>query len=410
MSSQALTAGVHATLARDTSRPQYEIADVFRLYGDTYCETHKLSPEQARAMRDIARCRTSALGGHIEQCEHCGHIEISYNSCRNSNCPKCGAIVRARWVEAREQEVLPIQYFHFVFTLPEALVALARYNPELLYGLLFRAAADTLQAFADRRWGGKLGIVMVLHTWGQTLNDHPHVHCIVTGGALKHDASAFVQAPKSFLFHVEALSAVFRGKYIEALEKLRSAGKLDLRGQPELGEDAAWQGLRKRLYEHDWVVYAKQPFAEPSHLIRYLGRYVNRIAISNHRLISIDGGQIRFRYKDNRVKDANVERIMCLDAEEFIRRWLSHVPRPGFHRIRYYGFLAGSRRKDNLARIRALLGVPETQHSDIAEADADLPEAPVDPTLCPKCKIGHMHKIEDIPAGHDPPAIDLKAA
>ena len=410
MASQVLREEMQCALDGHGARPRYEVADIFRRYGDAYREKHKLSPEQDRAMRDIARCRTSALGGHVDGCDHCDHIEISYNSCRNSNCPKCGAFKRALWVEAREQELLPIQYFHFVFTLPEELVPLALYNPALLYGLLLRMAADTLQTFAANLWDAKLGIVIVLHTWGQTLNMHPHAHCIVTGGAIKRDGSAFVRAPKNFLFPVKALSPVFRGKYLEALETLRAAGELDFSGQPQLAEDAAWQALRKRLYRHDWVVYAKAPIAEPGHLIRYLGRYVNRIAIANARLLRIDNGQILFRYKDNRVKDAEVERVMRLDAEAFIRRWLAHVPKPGFHRIRYYGFLAGNRRKDNLTLARTLLAVPNPEQPYVPEGERAPTHEPIDPTLCPKCKIGHLHRIEEISPGHDPPAIYSEAA
>jgi hypothetical protein len=219
---------------------RFEVADVLREYGPEYRETHHLSPQQSKAMSDIEKCRTTALGGHVDQCDHCGHTEISYNSCRNRNCPKCRGSQRAAWVEARELELLPIQYFHLVFTLPHILIPLARYNPELIYGLLFQIAAETLQTFAQNHWDGRLGIIMILHTWGQTLNDHPHVHCIVTGGALKHDASAFVRAPKHFLFHVAALSKVFRGKFLAALQRLWARGKLTLSG-------AARASHRRRL-------------------------------------------------------------------------------------------------------------------------------------------------------------------
>ena len=215
----------------DLPEIRFEVADIFREYGPDYRAERTLSPEQGKAMQAIETCRTTALGGHVDQCDHCGHIEISYNSCRNRNCPKCRGSRRSTWVDARELELLPIQYFHLVFTLPDTLVLLARYNPQVIYGLLFQIAAETLQTFARNRWDGKLGIIAVLHTWGQTMNDHPHVHCIVTGGVLKNDASAFVRAPKNFLFPVTALSPVFREKFIDALQAAKDKGKLDLHGQ-----------------------------------------------------------------------------------------------------------------------------------------------------------------------------------
>ena len=211
----------------DFGEPRFEVADVFRAYGADYRAKHNLSGPQAAAMKAIEKCRTTALGGHVDQCGHCGHTEISYNSCRNRNCPKCRGSQRSAWVDARELELLPIQYFHIVFTLPHVLLPLARYNPEVLYGLLFRVAAETLQTFAGNRWDGKLGLILVLHTWGQTLNDHPHVHCIVTGGALKNDGSAFVRAPKNFLFPIRALSPVYREKFIDALQALKDKGVTD---------------------------------------------------------------------------------------------------------------------------------------------------------------------------------------
>jgi hypothetical protein len=307
----------------DVPEIRLEVADVFREYGADYRAKHDLSGPQLAAMEAIEKCRTSALGGHVDQCEHCGHLEISYNSCRNRNCPKCRGSQRSAWVDARELELLPIQYFHLIFTLPHILLGLARYNPQVLYGLLFQSAAETLQTFAQNRWGGKLGIIMVLHTWGQTLNDHPHVHCIVTGGVLKNDGSAFVCAPKNFLFPIRALSKVFRAKFLAALQRAKEKGKLDLRGQEELGTEAGWQGLLAKLRTKRWVVYAKHPFAEAQHLLRYLGRYVNRTAIANHRIQRIEDGQVTFTYLDNREP---VEKVMRLSAEEFIRRFLAHIP------------------------------------------------------------------------------------
>jgi len=394
----------------DFAEPRFEVADIFRAYGADYRSKHQLSGPQLAAMEAIEKCRTTALGGHVEKCDHCGHIEISYNSCRNRNCPKCRGSQRSAWVDARELELLPIQYFHIVFTLPDTLLPLARYNPEAIYGLLFQIAAETLQTFAGNRWDGKLGIIMVLHTWGQTLNDHPHVHCIVTGGVLKNDASAFVRAPENFLFPVTALSPVFRAKFIDALQAVKDKGKLNLRGQPELATDAGWQRFLAKLRTHAWVVYAKHPFAEPGHLIRYLGRYVNRIAIANHRIQSIEGGQVTFTYLDNRDKsEEKIEKIMPLPAAEFIRRFLSHIPPPQFRRIRYYGFLVNSQRKDKLTTCRGLLELPDPEQPYIADMDAFLAKQGIDYSLCPHCGEGKLHNIYHLLSFHDPPECFMQA-
>jgi hypothetical protein len=389
---------------------RFEVADVFRAYGADYREKHNLSGPQLAAMTAIERCRTTALGGHVDHCDHCGHIEISYNSCRNRNCPKCRGSQRAAWVDARELELLPIQYFHIVFTLPHLLIPLARYNPDVVYGLLLRMAAETLQTFAHNRWDGTLGIIVVLHTWGQTMNDHPHVHCIVTGGVLKNDASAFVRAPKNFLFHVQALSKVFRGKFIAALQRLRDQGKLAVNGQPDLATEAGWEALLKALCIQDWVVYAKQPFDDPAHLIRYLGRYVNRIVIANHRILSIDNGVITFKYLDNREQGGPVEKIMPLSAEEFIHRFLAHIPPPQFRRIRYYGFLANSQRKDKLTTCRALLDLSDPDQPYIADMDAFLEKQGIDFSLCPVCGQGKLRGVYSLLSFHDPPDCFLQAA
>jgi hypothetical protein len=395
----------------DFGEPRFEVADIFREYGPEYRATHILSPEQGKAMSAIEKCRTTALGGHVDQCDHCGHIEISYNSCRNRNCPKCRGSQRAAWVDARELELLPIQYFHDVFTLPDTTVPLARYNPTVVYDLLFKSTAETLQTFAQNRWNGKLGIIMVLHTWGQTMNDHPHVHCIVTGGVLKNDDSAFVRAPKNFLFPVKALSRVFREKFIAALQAANDKGKLDFRGQPQLATGAGWQGFLTQLRTHPWVVYAKRPFAEAGHLIRYLGRYVNRIAIANHRIQDIASGQVTFSYIDNRDKSAEqVEKSMQLPAAEFIRRFLSHSPPRQFRRIRYYGFLANGHRKNKLTACRRLLTLSDPEQPYIADMDAFLAKQGIDYSLCPKCGEGKLRNIYHLLSFHDPPECFLQAA
>lgn len=406
MNSHDANTGAEAFTA-DLTHPPCEVGDIFREYGPAYRASHPLTREQSTALTALANCRTKELGGHIDACDQCGYQQISYNSCRNRNCPKCRASQRRAWVEERTSELLPIHYFHLVFTLPEALLGLTRDNRLPIYNLLFRVAAETLQTFAQHRWDGRLGIIMVLHTWGQTLNDHPHVHCIVTGGVLTNDGRRFIRAPKDFLFSVKALSPVFRQKFIEALEALHTAGALNLSGQPPLQAAHGWSALRHALYQQAWVVYAKRPFAEPAILLRYLGRYINRIAIANHRIKSIDHGRITFRYHDNR---DGQDKCMTLGADEFIRRFLSHVLPARFHRIRGYGFLVNSQREQCLAQCRALLGVPHPEQPDITDRDA-LPGCQVsDPTVCPNCGQGHLHPIAEILPQHHPPPFYLEAA
>jgi len=275
-----------------------------------------------------------------------------------------------------------------------------------------RAAAETLQTFARERWDAELGIVAVLHTWGQTLQLHPHVHCLVTGGARKRDGSDFVQAPKNFLFPIRALSPVFRAIFLRQLDTLRAAGKLR-HGPPALEDDGDWKALMRALHRHDWVVHAEAPFDAPQHLIRYLGRYVNRIAIANHRILAVDEAGVVFRYRDNRVKDPDspqAEQVMRLSGPEFIRRFLQHVLPPGFHQIRYYGVLGGSRRKANLAACRALLGLDQPDIPYIPDLDDFLAKQAIDPSLCPHCGQGHLHQVYQILSFHDPPAAYVAAA
>jgi len=408
----ALTREIAREFPAEYPDPQYELADIIRRYGDDYRARYTPSFEQGRAMHAIETCRTTALGAHVDACDQCGHQEISYNSCRNRHCPKCRASQRSAWVDARELELLPIAYFHVVFTLPEALNRLAQYHPVAIYNLLLRAAAETLQTFARNRWGGDLGIIAVLHTWGQTLSLHPHAHCLVTGGVLKRDGSAFIQAPKNFLFPTRALSPVFRAIFLRGLERLRADGDL-AGGPPALTEEEDWDALRANLHRHAWVVHAEAPFDEPGHLIRYLGRYVNRIAIANHRIVDIDNAAVTFRYRDNRVKDPDApeaHKLMRLPAVEFIRRFLQHVLPPGFHQVRYYGLLGGGRRKDNLTRCRALLGLDNPEQPYVADLDDFLAKQGIDPGLCPVCGQGHMHNVYQVLSFHDPPAEFAAAA
>lgn len=390
----------------DFPDPRYEVGEIFGTYGPAYLKSHSLCWQHEGVIQAISICRTGVLGAHVDQCDHCEQIEISYNSCRSRYCPKCQGRQRWAWVEAQEASLLPIQYFHFVFTLPQAVLPLLRYNETLMYGALMRVSAETLQSFAQRQWDGKLGITMALHTWGQTLNHHPHVHCIVTGGALKNDGSQFIRAPKNYLFSIKALSRVFREKYLAALKAVWSAGQFNSVG-PIPANESEWRSWTAPLYQHDWVVYAKQTCDQPVHLIRYLGRYISRVALSNHRLESIENGRICFRYHDNR---EDTDKVMNLSADEFIRRFLLHVLPKGFRRIRYYGFMVNGQRQVKLTLCRQLLALEKPERPYSADMDAWLTRLGDSPDQCPRCGIGRLQTIRLIMPHHDPPENDREAA
>jgi hypothetical protein len=394
-------------------RPVLTLGDIVRTYGDDYRQTHSLCSAQEKALRAIANCRTAILGGHRLRCDHCGAEVIQYNSCRNRHCPTCQTVARLRWVEAREAELLPVPYFHVVFTLPHELNPLAQGNPRVLYNLLFQAASSTLKTFANdpKHLGAELGITMVLHTWGQNLSQHIHVHCIVTGGGLSPDGERWVpckrnpHAKKVFLFPVQALSRLFRGKYIAGLRKAFENGQLNFaRGTEPLATNRGFSSLLDRLHEKPWVVYAKRPFAGPEQVIRYLGRYTHRVAISNHRLLGMDDGKITFLYKD--YADHDQQKRLTLNADEFIRRFMLHIVPNGFMRLRHYGLLANRWRKKKLARCRELLHQPEPQ----AQEKESVPEllmriAGIDVTLCPTCEHGYLRIIETLaPKSRSPPS------
>jgi len=318
---------------------QVEVADIFRTHGAAYQQRHRLSGGQRRVMQDIIACRTAALGGQLAQCDHCGAEVSRYHSCQNRHCPKCQTLAKVRWVEARLRDLLPIPYFHCVFTLPHTLNPLAQSNPRVLYGLLFQTAAATLQAFGrDPTWlGGELGITMVLHTWSQTLEHHIHVHCVVTGGALAPDGDRWIPTKRrDFLFPVTALSRVFRGKYLTALHSASAQDHLQCAGSTvPLGDARTFQRFLAPLWQQPWVVYAKPPFASAQHVLSYLGRYTHRVALSNDRLVPMRDGHVGLRWRERRHR--NRPRVMTPSAEEFIRRFLLHVLPAGFMRIRYYG-------------------------------------------------------------------------
>ena len=374
-----------------------EVADIFRAHGAAYRHAHALSRAQRRAMQAIETCRTAALGGHRETCDTCGAERLAYNSCRNRHCPKCQTLAKERWLAARRADLLPIDYFHVVFTLPHPLNPLAQGNPRVIYTLLFRAVAATLTTFArdPRHLGGDVGGTAILHTWGQNLSQHLHLHCVVTGGALTQDGARWIAAPPGFLFPVRALAKVFRGKYLDALRRAFAAGQLVLAGSiAPLAEPGAFAAWLQELRQHAWVVYAKRPLAGPTQVLEYLGRYTHRVAISNDRLLSHTDGLVRFRWKD--YADDHRVKVMALEAEEFIRRFLLHVVPGGFVRIRHFGFLANRTRRAKLARCRVLLAPPPTPAPPASESVPALMLrlTGIDIERCPVCQRGRLHVTE----------------
>lgn len=381
-------------------RPSLEVADVFREYGQTYRQAYgsSVSVEQRRVMRAIELCRTKALGGHVDRCDQCGHQVISYNSCRNRHCPKCQNLDKALWREARRAEVLPVDYYHVVFTLPRQLAPLALQNKKVLYDILFRAASQTLLRIgADpRHLGAQLGFMAVLHTWGQALMHHAHLHCVVPGGGLAPNGKRWLPSKKGFFLPVRVLSRLFRRLFVEALEKAFKNGALDFHGATvALDNEIAFRRLLQACRRTEWVVYAKPPFAGADAVLDYLARYTHRIAISNHRLISMKNGKVTFAYKD--YKTGAVNKPATLQVHEFIRRFLLHVLPNGFQRIRYYGFLANRHRAQKLALCRCLLQLPEVDES-APQHESDhrrLLEALIgtDPSRCPRCHNGHLTRF-----------------
>jgi len=376
-----------------------EVADVFRDAESAFIARygHALRGEQRQALRAVIRCRTAELGGHVQRCESCGQQRIQYNSCRNRHCPKCQALARAAWLQKRESELLPVPYFHMVFTL----APLALQNQRVVYGLLFQAAARTLVEIAadPRHLGAQVGCLMVLHTWGQNLMHHPHVHAIVTGGGLAPDGSRWIYGKCShrrrpFFAPVKVLSRVFRGKFIHLLKQAFASGKLAFHGQLQpLRDPAVFEQHLSQAVRHDWVVYAKRPFSSPTCVLKYLARYTHGVAISNRRLVALHDRQVSFRYKD--YADRQQSKILTLHTPEFIRRFLLHTLPRGFVRIRYYGFLANRQRNERLEHCRRLLGVTpapaEAANEKVLHADAD-PREPCQ--RCPACQHGKLVIIE----------------
>jgi len=376
-------------------RPALEVADVIRACGDVYRASHRLSFQQERVLQAIASCRTAALGGQAARCDQCGTLAISYCSCRNRHCPKCQTLAKQRWLERQCADLLDIDYWHLVFTLPHELNALAQGNPRVVYRLLFRAASQTLLEFGrNPRWiGGEPGITMVLHTWGQRLDQHIHVHCVVTGGALSSNGERWIAAAPGFLFPVRALSAVFRGKYLAALKQAYDDGELRFAGSTaQLTDTGAFRSFLAQLRVHDWVVYAKPPFAGAAQVLAYLGRYTHRVAIANHRLVSFENNEVRFRWRD--YAHGNKTKIMALSAEEFLRRFLLHTLPSGFVKIRHYGLLGNRCRHEKVARCRVLLNQPEPEPQEPESVeDMMLRLTGIDIQRCPACRQGRMRVI-----------------
>ena len=383
-----------------------EVADIFRQVGPVYRQDHAdaLSVGQLRVMRDIERCRTAALGGHVEQCDACGHQRIAFNSCRDRHCPKCQSLVRAQWLEDRQAELLPVEYFHVVFTVPQEIAAIAYQNKALVYGILFRAAAETLRTIAadPKHLGAEIGFIAILHTWGQNLLHHPHLHCVVPGGGPSPDGKRWVACRPGFFLPVRVLSRLFRRLFLQQLQQAFDNDELQFfNSLAALKDRVAFAKYLAPATHAEWVVYAKPPFGGPEQVLQYLGRYTHRVAISNNRLLDFTDGQVSFAWKDYRHDSRN--KVMRLDAHEFIRRFLLHVLPCGFQRIRHFGFLANCHRQARLDLCRQLLKAP-----------APMVE-PLDPLLdyrdhyqrltgvslrdCPQCGRGQMVRIESFEPG-----------
>lgn len=385
-------------------RARLEVADIFRKHGPAWRRANAghVGLNQLKAMSAIEACRTEALGGHVAACTKCGHQHVAYNSCKNRHCPKCQGPAARDWMAARAEDLLPVEYFHLVFTLPAEIARIAYWNKRAVYGLLFRASAETVMTIAadPKRLGARVGMTSVLHTWGSALTHHPHIHMIVPGGGLSPDGMNWVSCRPGFFLHVRVLSRLFRRLFLEGLTALHRAGQLaffgELRG---LAKAQAFARHLAPLRKAEWVVYAKPPFGGPEAVLAYLGRYTHRVAISNQRLISADADTVTFRWKDYRIKRGDRMKIMRLASSEFIRRFLMHVLPEGFHRIRHYGLLASANRKVNITKIRDLFGAEPLAQSEPPDADAVPPLTLREP--CPDCG-GAMRIVETFRRGERP--------
>jgi Putative transposase/Transposase zinc-binding domain len=397
------------------SRPALELADIFREHGPAWREANAghVSLDQLKVMSAIENCRTAALGGHVLRCEKCSHIQISYNSCRNRHCPKCQGAAAREWLAEREAELLPVPYFHVVFSLPAQIAEIAYQNKAAIYGLLFKASSETMLTIAadPKHLGARIGILSVLHTWGSALTHHPHVHMIVPGGGFSLDGKSWISCRPNFLLEVTVLSRLFRRLFLEKLTAAHKAGELEFFGDhAKLADAKAFAAYLAPLRKREWVVYCKRPFGGPEEVLRYLARYTHRVAISNRRLIACDEKGVTFKWKDYRVEGPERYKVMTLASDEFIRRFLMHVLPAGFHRIRYYGMLTSRKRADNVARARELLLTPPplipidaikaaTTKTDEPNTKAEEEQTPKHP--CPCCG-GSMTIIERFARGTTP--------
>src|SRR5437879_5674739 len=385
------------------SGPTPELADIFRQHGPAYRQAHPLPLYQHRLMQAIETCRTAVVGGSVEWCDHCQYTHIRYRSCRNRHCPKCQGLAREKWLQQRQAELLPTEYFHVVFTLPEPIAAIAFYNKEVVYDLLFRATAETLLTIArdPRRLGVEIGFFAVLHSWGQNLHFHPHLHCVIPGGGLSADHEQWIPGRPGFLLPAKVLSGLFRRWLLEALEKAHAAGQLQFFGDLEpLRDTPAFARYLAPLKNAAWVVYAKAPFGGPQQVLQYLGRYTHRVAISNQRILALDPGQVTFQWKDYRHQHQHKSRRMTVTDDEFIRRFLIHTLPPGFQRIRHFGFLANRFRKQKLALCRQLLAAPVEELLPSAARCLLLLAALATPRSvpCPTCGLGTLLRVTILPA------------
>ena len=382
-----------------------EVQDIFERYGREYHRKHPMSSEQYKAMMDIINCRTAGLGGHVDECEECGYIQISYNSCRNRHCPKCQTFLKEKWIDARKEELLPVPYFHVVFTIPEELNMIAYQNQEKVYKILFDAVAGTLaELTADpEHLGAQIGFTSILHTWGQNLMHHPHIHCIVPSDGLTPEGK-FKTGGKDFFIHVNILSRKFRGKFLWMLNKAYEAGVLKFYGSMlEYGHDQCFQNSLNSLRRKDWVVYCKETFNGPEAVIEYLGRYTHRVAISNNRILDIEDGHVTFKWKDYR---DNKIKVMTITAQEFIRRFLMHILPSGFMKIRYYGLMSNRNRNTKLKQCRRAAGYEHSkaQFKGLHAAEIIKILTGKDVTVCPCCGEGKMRTRQIIaPMTMSPP-------
>jgi hypothetical protein len=395
------------------SRPPLEVADLVRSAGTAFIARHRrwLRWTHIKVLLAIARCRTAALGGHIDECTRCGHrAAISYNSCRNRHCPKCQTGARERWIQARRHELLPTPYVHVVFTLPSQLAALALQNKKVIYGLLLRASAETLLTVArnPRHLGAEIGFFSVLHTWNQKLQLHPHVHCVIPAGGLSRDHTRWIRSRPRFFLPIYVLRRVFRGKFVAGLKSAFQGGQLYLSGDlASLTQPKIFASWLRPLFRKDWIVYSKPPFGGPEYVLHYLGRYTHRVAISNHRLVSFNDGQVTFRWRDS--ADSNEQKLMTLSLDEFLRRFLLHLLPKGFVRIRHFGFLASRRRAQLLPLCFAALDSASAQTEAATSTAQDMSPN----WFCPKCG-GPMAIVERFTAAQiqlrSPPRLSMAAA